>query len=354
MKKVCDIAPEVLKKVREGVAIPAQVLALDENRNFAPRYQRALTRYFIDCGVGGIAVGVHSTQFAIRDPKVGLFKPVLSETSRFIDEWCEKQGKKILKVGGVCGRTEQAVAEAEFEAANGYDAALLSLAAMKNDSIEAMLEHCKAVSEVMPIIGFYLQPSVGGRILPYEFWREFTKIENVLAIKMAPFNRYCTFDVVRAVAESGRDDITLYTGNDDNLLLDLLTEYDINGKKLRIKGGLLGHWSAWTKKAVELLDELHALISSGAPVPQELLTRAIKITDCNAAFFDPSHGFAGCIPGLHEVLRRQGLLPGIWCIDPEEVLSPGQAEEITRVHDAYPELHDDDFVAANLERWLAD
>jgi hypothetical protein len=285
---------------------------------------------------------------------VGLFKPVLSETSRFIDEWCERQGKKILKVGGVCGRTEQAVAEAEFEAANGYDAALLSLAAMKDDSIEAMLEHCKAVSEVMPIIGFYLQPSVGGRILPYEFWREFTKIENVLAIKMAPFNRYCTFDVVRAVAESGRDDITLYTGNDDNIAIDLLTEYRFGDRAIRIKGGLLGHWCCWTKKAVELLDEVHTLIESGKDIPAELLTRNVQITDSNAAFFDPAHGFAGCIPGIHEVLHRQGLLPGIWCLNPDEVLSPGQSEEITRVHDAYPALHDDDFVAANIEKWLAD
>ena len=354
MKKVSDIAPEVLKKVREGVAIPAQVLALDENRQFAPRYQRALTRYFIDCGVGGIAVGVHSTQFAIRDPEIGLFEPVLKQTGAFIDEWCERTHKKVLKVGGVCGKTAQAVKEAAFEAECGYDAALLSLAAFKEDSVESMLDHCREVAKIMPLIGFYLQPSVGGRILPIEFGREFVKIENVLAIKMAPFNRYCTLDVVRAVAESGREDITLYTGNDDNLLLDLLTEYNISGKKLRIKGGLLGHWSVWTRKAVELLDELHALIDSGKDIPPELLSRAVRITDSNAAFFDPSHGFAGCIPGLHEVLRRQGLLPSIVCLDPEETLSPGQAEEITRVHDAYSDLHDDDFVAANLERWLAD
>ena len=354
MKKVADIHPDVLKKVRQGTVIPAQVLALDENRRFAPRCQRALTRYFIDAGVGGIAVGVHSTQFAIRKPEVGLFEPVLRETSRFIDEWCVRTGKKVLKVGGICGRTAQAVAEAEFECSCGFDAGLLSLAAMKEDSIDALLDHCRAVARVMPLIGFYLQPSVGGRILPYEFWRKFAEIDNVLAIKMAPFNRYCTLDVVRAVAESGRDDITLYTGNDDNLLVDLLTEYEIGGRKLRIKGGLLGHWSAWTKKAVELLDELHALIDSGKDIPPELLTRAVKITDCNAAFFDPAHGFAGCIPGLHEVLRRQGLLPGIWCIDPKETLSPGQSEEITRVYKAYPELNDDDFVAANLERWLAD
>jgi dihydrodipicolinate synthase/N-acetylneuraminate lyase len=354
MKKVCDIDPSVLAAVRRGTVIPAQVLALDADRSFAPKYQRALCRYFIDAGVGGIAVGVHSTQFAIRDPKIDLFKPVLQETGKFIDEWCQRTGKKILKVGGVCGRTDQALSEAEFEAANGYDAALLSLAAFKNDPVETIVEHCREVAKIMPLIGFYLQPSVGGRILPFEFWREFVKIENVLAIKMAPFNRYWTLDVVRAVAESGRDDITLYTGNDDNLLIDLLSEYQVSGKKLRIKGGLLGHWSVWTKKAVELLAELHALIDSGAAIPPELLTRAIRITDSNAAFFDAAHQFAGCIPGLHEVLHRQGLLPGIWCLDPNELLSPGQAEEIDRVYRAYPDLNDDAFVAANLDRWLAD
>ena len=354
MKKISDIDHNVLAAVRRGTAIPAQVLALNEDRTFAPRYQRALCRYYIDSGVGGIAVGVHSTQFAIRDSQIGLFETVLSQTSEFIDEWCDRQGKKILKVGGVCGRTPQAIAEAQFEVANGYDAALLSLAAFKDDPIEVMVEHCREVAGIIPIIGFYLQPGVGGRNLPFEFWQEFVKIENVLAIKAAPFNRYQTLDVVRAVAGSGRDDITLYTGNDDNLLIDLLSEYEVGGKKLRIKGGLLGHWSCWTRKAVELINELHDLIDSNAPIPAELLTRAIKITDSNAAFFDAAHNFAGCIPGLHEVLRRQGLLPGIWCLDPEEVLSPGQAMEISRVHEAYPELNDDAFVRENLEKWLAD
>ena len=354
MTKVSEIDPAVLAAVRRGVVIPAQVLALQEDRTFAPKYQRALCRYFIDSGVGGIAVGVHSTQFAIRDPGIGLFRPVLRETAGFMDEWCIRQGKKILKVGGVCGRTEQAVAEARFEEACGYDAVLLSLAAFQDDPLEVMVEHCREVSRIMPLIGFYLQPDAGGRRLPFEFWREFVKIENVLAIKIAPFNRYCTLDVVRALAESGREDITLYTGNDDNILIDLLTEYEVGGRKLRIRGGLLGHWSCWTKKAVELLREIHDVVDRRAPVPAELLTRAVKITDANAAFFDAAHRFAGCIPGIHEVLRRQGLLPGVWCLDPAEVLSPGQAEEITRVHDAYPELNDDDFVAQNLARWLAD
>ena len=262
MKRICDINPAVLSTVRKGTVIPAMVLALDEQRRFAPRYQRALARYFIDAGVGGIAVGVHSTQFAIRDPKINLFQRVIRETGQFIDEWCDRRGRRVLKVGGVCGRTEQALAEAEFEASCGFDAALLSMGAFKDDTVETMLNHCRQVAKVMPIIGFYLQPSVGGRALPFEFWRQFVEIPNVLAIKIAPFNRYFTLDVVRAVAESGRDDITLYTGNDDNLLLDLLTEYRVSGKSLRIKGGLLGHWSVWTKKAVELLDRVDMVTGS--------------------------------------------------------------------------------------------
>ena len=355
MKKICDIDPSVLANVRKGCVIPAQPLALDADRKFSPVHQRALCRYYIDSGVGGIAVGVHSTQFEIRKPEIGLFEPVLAKTSGFIDQWCEHTGKKILKVGGVCGKTEQAVYEAEFEAANGYDAALLSLSAFAGDSVDAMLKHCARIAEIMPVIGFYLQPSVGGRILPYDFWKEFVKIDNILAIKMAPFNRYCTLDVVRAVAEAGKEnEITLYTGNDDNIIIDLLTEYRFGDKALRIKGGLLGHWCCWTKKAVELLNEIHDIIDSGKDVPAELLTRNVQVTDSNAAFFDPANGFAGCIPGIHEVLHRQGLLPGIWCLNPAEVLSPGQSEEITRVHDAYPHLHDDAFVAENISKWLAD
>ncbi len=354
MRRVQAIDSNVLASFRRGVVIPAQVLALNEDRRFAERNQRALCRYFIDAGVGGIAVGVHSTQFAIRDPKYGLFKPVMSKTAQFIDEWCAKRGRRILKVGGVCGKTAQAVAEANFESECGYDACLLSLAAFKDEDIESMIRHCREIADAMPLIGFYLQPSVGGRVLPFEFWRKFVEIENILGIKIAPFNRYYTFDVVRAVAESGREDITLYTGNDDNLLMDLLTEYDVAGRHLRIKGGLLGHWSCWTKTAVELLEELHRLVDNGQPIPAELLSRGVKITDCNAAFFDAAHGFAGCIPGLHEVLRRQGLLQGTWCLDPNEVLSPGQAEEISRVYQAYPDLNDDMFVREHLEEWMSD
>ena len=352
MKLIKDIAPEALQNLRKGCVIPAQPLAIDENRKFMPDYQRALCRYYIDSGVGGIAVGVHSTQFAIRKPEIGLFEPVLEQTSAFIDQWSAKRNRKVLKVAGVCGKTQQALYEAEFAVKANYDAALLSMAAFAEESVEAMLEHARKVAAVIPVIGFYLQPSVGGRILPYEFWKEFAKIDNVLAIKMAPFNRYQTLDVVRAVAESDRD-ITLYTGNDDNILIDLLTPYNINGKTMRIKGGLLGHWCCWTRKAVELLDEVHALNGADS-IPLELLTRNVQITDCNAAFFDPAHSFAGCIPGIHEVLRRQGLLKGVWCLDPDEVLSAGQSEEITRVHTSYPALHDDEFVKQHLAEWLQD
>ncbi|MBO4633584.1 MAG: dihydrodipicolinate synthase family protein [Lentisphaeria bacterium] len=353
MKKIADISPAVLRSFRRGTVIPAQPLALDSNRHFSPRHQRALCRYYMDAGAGGIAVGVHSTQFEIRKKEIGLFEPVLQQTSAFIDEWSAHMGRKILKVGGVCGGTEQALYEASFEAQNGYDAALVSLSAFANGTVDEMLDHCRKVARVIPIIGFYLQPSVGGRVLPYEFWQKFALIDNVLGIKMAPFNRYCTIDVVRAVAESGKD-ITLYTGNDDNIVIDLLTEYPFDGRKIRIHGGLLGHWCCWTKKAVDLLEEIHSVIDEGGAIPPELLTRAVQITDSNAAFFDPQHGFAGCIPGIHEVLHRQGLLPGIWCLNPAETLSPGQADEITRVHDAYPHLHDDDFVRDNLQKWLND
>ena len=353
MKKIADIDSSVIETVRRGTVIPAQPLALDAERHFSPRHQRALCRYYIDAGAGGIAVGVHSTQFAIRNKEIGLFEPVLRETSRFIDEWCARTNRSILKVAGICGRTEQALYEADFAVGSGYDAGLLSLSAFAGDSVEAMLAHCRAVAAHIPVIGFYLQPGVGGRILPYEFWKAFAQIDNVLAIKMAPFNRYCTLDVVRAVAESGRD-ITLYTGNDDNIVIDLLTEYDCGGRKMRIRGGLLGHWCCWTKKAVELLEEIHGIVEHSSSVPAELLTRNVQITDCNAAFFDPQHGFAGCIPGIHEVLHRQGLLPGIWCLNPAETLSEGQADEITRVHDAYPHLNDDSFVRENLEKWLND
>jgi dihydrodipicolinate synthase/N-acetylneuraminate lyase len=355
--KISDLPPEVVSNVRKGLVIPASPLALDDKRKFDPRRQKALVRYYIDAGAGGVACGVHSTQFEIRDPDVALFEPVLKLVSATMDEQAKKIGRPIFKVSGVCGRTEQALKEARFAESNGYHACLLSLAAMAKEEIPAIIKHCRAVSEVMPIIGFYLQPAVGGRVLPYEFWRAFAEIDNVIAIKMAPFNRYQTFDVIRAVCEAGRaKDITLYTGNDDNIVIDLLTEFKIHTshgeESVRIKGGLLGHWCVWTRRAVEQLEVIHALIAKNAPIPPTMLTLAAQVTDANAAFFDPAHAFAGCIPGIHEVLRRQGLLQGTYCINPHEQLSPGQSEEIDRVYKSYPHLNDDAFVKENLARWL--
>jgi dihydrodipicolinate synthase/N-acetylneuraminate lyase len=320
--------------LRRGVAIPAHPLALNARRQLDERRQRALSRYYIAAGAGGLAVGVHTTQFAIRDPKIGLFKPVLALAAE------EMKGKSLVRIAGICGQTRQAAAEAGTIRELGYDAGLLSLSALRDASEDELIGHCKTVAEIVPIVGFYLQPAVGGRVLPYSFWRRFAEIKNVVAIKMAPFNRYQTLDVVRAVVESGRDDIALYTGNDDNIVLDLLTPYW--GR--RIVGGLLGHWAVWTKRAVELLAECQA--------QRATLQRSVEVTDSNAAFFDAANGFAGCIAGLHEVLRRQGLLEGLWCLDPHETLGPGQREEIDRVYRAYPHLNDDEFVATHRDEWL--
>ena len=355
--KIKDLPRPIVESVRKGLVIPASPLALDAQRKFDPRRQKALVRYYIDAGAGGVACGVHSTQFEIRDPNVALFEPVLKLVSATMDEAAKKAGRPIFKVSGVCGRTEQALKEAQFAQDNGYHACLLSLAAMAKEEIPAIVKHCRAISEIMPIIGFYLQPAVGGRVLPYEFWRAFAEIDNVIAIKMAPFNRYQTFDVIRAVCEARRaKDITLYTGNDDNIVVDLLTEFKIHTgrgeESIRIKGGLLGHWCVWTKRAVEQLEAIHSIVAKKEPIPQACLTLAAQVTDANAAFFDPAHAFAGCIPGIHEVLRRQGLLQGTHCINPHEKLSPGQSAEIDRVYKSYPHLNDDAFVKENLARWL--
>ena len=329
--------------LRAGLVIPAHPLALNASRRLDEKRQRALTRYFLASGVGGLAVSVHTTQFAIRDPKVGLFEPVLS----LAVEEMKKAARSLVRIGGVCGQTSQAVAEAQTLHQLGYHAALLSLGAMREADEDTLIRHCRAVAEVIPVIGFYLQPSVGGRVLPYSFWRRFAEIENVVAIKFAPFNRYQTLDVVRAVIEAGRDDIALYTGNDDSIVTDFLTPFRFGGKERRIVGGLLGHWSVWTKRAVELLERCRK-----AEATPELLRLGVEVTDSNAAFFDAANGFRGCIAGLHEILRRQGLLEGIWCLDEHETLSPGQLEEIDRVHRAYPHLHDDDFVAMHRDEWL--
>ncbi|WP_274364569.1 dihydrodipicolinate synthase family protein [Paenibacillus thermotolerans] len=343
-----------LKALHDGLVIPAHPLALTEHRRLDERHQRALTRYYVASGAGGIAVGVHSTQFEIRDKNVNLLEPVLRLAAEEANT--AAAGQPFLKIAGICGPTEQAVAEAELAAGLGYDAGLLSMGGLSGWSEGELLKRTEKVAEMMPLFGFYLQPSVGGRVFSYDFWREFAEIPGIVAIKLAPFNRYQTIDVVRAVCASGRrDEIALYTGNDDNIVNDLLTTYrfDAGGEQVEkaIVGGLLGHWAVWTSKAVELLDQIKKVRRSGS-VSLEWLTRNIEVTDCNAALFDPAHSFAGCIPGIHEVLRRQGLLRGTWCLNPDETLSRGQSEEIDRVYSAYPHLHDDDFVRSRLREWL--
>ena len=355
--KISDIPATTLARLRRGMVIPALPLALDAARRFSPRHQRGLVRYYLDAGAGGIAAGVHTTQFEIRAPEHHLFAPVLRVAVEAIDRHPVAGTPPPLKVAGVCGKTDQALREAELARSLGYHACLLSLAALQDAGLPELVAHCRALAACMPVIGFYLQPAAGGRLLPYAFWRQFAEIENVLAIKIAPFNRYQTLDVIRAVCDAGReDDITLSTGNDDNILLDLLTPYAIvtsRGKKrVRIKGGLLGHWAVWTRTAVQLLEDIHALAEGNAPIPPAMLTLAAQITDCNAAFFDAANGYRGCIAGLHEVLRRQGLLEGLWCLDERETLSAGQLEEIDRVYRAHPHLNDDDFVRENLDAWL--
>lgn len=348
---------KILDIIKKGVAIPPLPLALSKNKGIDEKYQKALIRYYFDAGAGGIAVGVHTTQFEIRNPGIDLFQPLLEFAKCIISDCASKKPRPFVKIAGVCGNTNQAATEAQNAASLGYDAALLSLAALKNASDDDLIDHCKSISRIIPIFGFYLQPAVGGRILPYSFWRRFVEIENVVGIKIAPFNRYQTIDVVRAVAMSGREnDVTLYTGNDDNIIMDLLTPYRINTpggvKTIRIKGGLLGQWSVWTGKAVLMLEEIHKLIDKDTPVPQDFLARNAALTDANAVLFDAANNFAGCIPGIHEALRRQGLLQTIKCLDPNLKLSPGQPEEIDRITRDYPFLTDDDFVKEHLEEWL--
>jgi hypothetical protein len=335
---------EVLALLRRGIAIPAHPLALDASRRLDTRRQRALSRYYLDAGSGGLAVGVHATQFAIRE--AGLYEPVL----RLAMEQAE--GRRVMMIAGLTGKTRQAQKEAQLARSLGYHCGMLSLGAMKGASIDELIEHCTAVASEIPLVGFYLQTAVGGIPLPVEFWRRFAAIENVVAIKIAPFSRYRTLDVVKGVvAARAEERVTLYTGNDDHIVLDLAVPFAVKrgGEevRVRIRGGLLGHWSVWTKSAVSLLHRIHH-----GPVDQDLLALDARITDCNSAFFDVAHDFAGCIPGCHEVLRRQGLLAGIWCLDPNETLSPGQSEEIDRVYREHGDLSDDAFVRANLQRWL--
>jgi dihydrodipicolinate synthase/N-acetylneuraminate lyase len=343
-----ELPADALAAFRAGTVIPAHPLALDPERRLDKRRQRALTRYYLDAGAGGLAVGVHTTQFAIRD--VGLYRPVLELAVQTAAAWTDRP---LFLVAGVAGRTEQAVAEARIARELGYHAVLVSLAAFRGAAEDDMLAHCRALAAELPLVGFYLQPAVGGVVLSRAFWTRFAAIENVVGIKVAPFDRYRTLDVVHGVAAAGAQQrISLYTGNDDHIVLDLTVPFRSGDVELRFVGGLLGHWSVWTRSAVELLDRCRAVRDAGA-VPADLLALDGAVTDCNAAFFDVANGFHGVIAGCHEVLRRQGLLAGRWCLDPAEDLSPGQAEEIDRVYAAYPDLNDDAFVAANLERWLA-
>ena len=352
VRRLEDIPAEVLAVLRRGTVIPAHLLALDASRRLDSRRQRALTRYYVDAGAGGIAVGVHATQFAIRD--AGLYEPVLKLAAETAREWT---GRPMVLVAGLAGGTAQARREAETARELGYHAGMLSLGAMRAAAEDEIVTHCLAVSRVMPLVGFYLQPAVGGIELGAGFWRRFAEIENVVAVKVAPFNRYRTLDVVKGVvAARAEERVTLYTGNDDHIVGDLVTPFvaQRGGESVtvRIKGGLLGHWSVWTRSAVELLATLHAAVARGALAP-EVLALDAQVTDANSAFFDVANGFRGCIAGCHEVLRRQGLFAGRWCLDPDEDLSPGQAEEIARVMAAYPAFDDTPFVRANLERWSA-
>ncbi len=351
-----EIPADVLEQLQRGTVIPAHLLALDAQRRLDERRQRALSRYYLDAGAGGLAVGVHSTQFAIRE--AGLYAPVLELAMRSAREWTPLAGRRpLVMIAGLAGRTEQALREARAAVELGYHAGLLSLAAMKGADEDALIAHCRAVAQQMPLVGFYLQPAVGGIELGARFWRRFAEIDNVVAIKAAPFNRYRTLEVLRGVVDARAEErVAVYTGNDDHIVLDLLCPFVLRRDgvdvRVQIRGGLLGHWSVWTRRAVELLECVRAARAAGV-ADAALLAQDARVTDCNSAFFDAANGFAGCIAGCHEVLRRQGLFEGIWCLDPAEGLSPGQAAAIDRVYAAYPDLNDDDFVREHKARWLA-
>lgn len=350
------IRQDALRRFQEGTVIPAYPLALNKDRKLDERRQRALTRYYLDAGAGGLAVAVHTTQFAIRDPEIGLFEPVLKIAAEEMAAYEKAVGKPVVRIAGACGPAGQAVREAELAQRLGYDAVLLSPGGLQQLTEDDLIERTKKVASVLPVVGFYLQPSVGGRIFTHDYWKRLCDIANVIGIKCASFNRYQTIDVVRAAALSDRrNEISLYTGNDDNIVIDLLTGYrfqkDGTDYEKRFVGGLLGHWAVWTNTVVKIFNMLKGAASQNS-VPAELLTLAAQVTDANAAFFDTANNFKGCIAGVHEVLRRQGLFEGIWCLDEKETLSPGQSEEIDRVYRMYPHLNDDQFVKENLGKWL--
>lgn len=353
-----DLHPLKRELLQDGCVIPAHPLALDYQRKLDKRHQRALTKYYVSAGAGGVAVGVHTTQFAIR--RHGIYCDVLGLAVEAIEEM--GVNRPIIKIAGVCGPTDRAVKEAEIAAEFGYDAVIMCPYGEETMSEEELIECAQVLSEILPIFGFYLQPSVGGRTLSFNFWRRMADIDNLVAIKIAPFNRYETLKVVRAVASSRRhQEIALYTGNDDNIVFDLLTNFrfEVNGEKItkKIVGGLLGQFAVWTKFAVEILD----LIKSFSKKPEKsnstyqyLLQLAAELTDANAAIFDTYNNFKGVIPGINEILRRQGLMRTRLTLDPNEDLSNGQLEEIERILKSYPHLHviDDEFIKNNLRDWL--
>lgn len=345
-----------LSLLKEGIVIPATPLAITKERTFDSKTQRLLMRYYLACGVGGIATAVHSTQFAIRNPENNLFEPVIRLVSEEIDAYEEKTGSCLVKICGACGPVEQAVLEAQLAKSLGYDAVLLSPGGLNHLGEDEMVQRTKEVAKVLPVVGFYLQNAVGGRVFSYEYWEKLAEIPNLIAIKCASFNRYTTLEVMRAVASSSRSSkITMYTGNDDNIVSDLLTVYEFSTPNGLVRkgfdGGLLGHWCVWAKSAVELLNAVKEAKKT-KNIPSELLSVGAAVTDMNAAVFDPKNNFAGCIPGIHEVLRRQGLFQNIVCLDREEVLSDGQMEELDRVIAAYPNLVDDMFIQKNLASWM--
>jgi hypothetical protein len=343
--------------IRRGAVIPASPLALDAERRFDERRQRALMRYYLDAGSGGIAVGMHFTQFEIRRPGIDLYEPVLRVCAKEVDAYVAREGRPVAKFAGINGLLPDALQQAATARRLGFDYAIISMAALGNHLEDEMLHHMRELAKVMPLFAFYLPLVVGGVALPQPFWRKLVEIDNLHGIKIAPFNAYSTLDVVRAVAESGRaDEITLYTGNDNSIVHDLITPFRFgqgdDATTVRIRGGLLGHWACWTRRAVELLERIHRLVDSEEAIPLDLMTLADQITDANGAIFDVAHGYAGSIPGINEILRRQGLMAGLWTLKRDEVLSPGQLEEIDRVYAAYPHLNDDAFVQEHLDRWL--
>jgi hypothetical protein len=348
---------KVLKRLAKGIVIPAHPLALRADRRLDETRQRALSRYYLEAGAGGLAVGVHTTQFNIRDPRHSIFDSVLALAEEEFDRAEMGGSEPLVRVAGICGDTRQAIREAEIARKRGFDFGLLCLSMMKGAALDRLIDHCRCVGEVIDLFGFYLQPAVGGIELPVEFWRRFCELDSLRAIKIAAFNRYHTIDVVRAVVESGRSDVALYTGNDDNIVVDLLTpfEFHYRGTKVaqRIVGGMLGQWAVWTRCAVDLLARCHEAVESQDNLDPDLLRVAVELTDANAAIFDAAHGFRGCIPGIHEVLRRHELLENVLCLDENEVLSPGQMDEIDRVWHAYPRLRDDAFTKSHLDGCLS-